>query len=233
MGASIDAAGQVEVAYGVRGRDELDVVELVQDGRVVHRAWAREAVAPEAAFEEPVQVRLEWGWGPWTALALDRVTDWRFELAVEDGRLLRAFPCLQSGPFDEARRHRFERDGDGRLRIRSHTSRRGAYRENPNQSVVLELAGTPATRLRLAMTEPVAATTITSLGDLLAASRNLETGPFPRESYQWHRLVPRAASALAGRVAVPVAAGRSSIYLRARPRNGHLAWASPVFVNYR
>ena len=53
-------------------------------------------------------------------LALDRVTDWRFTVEVANGRLLRIFPCLQSGPFDEARRHKTGKAlkvFDGRARI--------------------------------------------------------------------------------------------------------------------
>jgi hypothetical protein len=46
-------------------------------------------------------------------------------------------------------------------------------------------------------------------------------------------VVPRAASALEGRCTLEVPAGRSHAYLRARQKNGHTAWASPVFMNYR
>ena len=53
-------------------------------------------------MSEPLQLRLEWGWGPWGDLALERTCDWRMSLDVAGGRLLRHFPCLQSGPFDEA-----------------------------------------------------------------------------------------------------------------------------------
>ncbi|UCE30658.1 MAG: DUF3604 domain-containing protein, partial [Burkholderiales bacterium] len=88
MGASIHAGASVEAAFRVRGRDELDVVELIQDGRIVHRAWPG-AAARQPAFEQPVQLRLEWGWGPWGALALDRVCDWALELTVTGGRILR------------------------------------------------------------------------------------------------------------------------------------------------
>jgi hypothetical protein len=42
-----------------------------------------------------------------------------------------------------------------------------------------------------------------------------------------------AASSLHGRCALPVPAGRSHVYLRARQKNGHVAWASPVFINHR
>ncbi len=233
MGSTIKAGREVAVAWDVRGRDELDVVEVVHDGVTVERTYAREAVPASEAFREPVQVRLEWGWGPWSALALDRVTDWSFEIAVEGGRLRRAFPCLQSGPFDEQRRHRIERRGDNRLAVRSYTARRGAYRENPNQSLILELDAEGATAVHLAMTEPASSTTTARLGDLLEGSVNLQAGPFPKESYQWHRLVPRAASAVRGQVTLLVPATPSAIYLRVRQRNGQMAWTSPVFLNHR
>ncbi|MEO8080626.1 MAG: hypothetical protein ABI641_08855 [Caldimonas sp.] len=233
MGATITAGREVEVAFEVTGRDELDVVEVIQDGRIVHRVYAESVVAADAAFARPLQLRLEWGWGPWGALALDRVCDWAMQLGIEGGRLLRHFPCLQSMPFDEARRHRFEATADGGLAIRSYSARQGAYRENPNQSVVLEVAGDAMTTLDLALTEPVAQRHRVRLGELHAGSRHTFCGPFPSEAWQWHRLVPLAASSVSGRCTLPVPAGRSHVYLRARQRNGHMAWASPVFLNYR
>jgi hypothetical protein len=228
MGSTIEAGRTVEVAYDVRGRDELDVVEIVQDGRIVHRAFPLE----ENAFESPLQARLEWGWGPWGALALERICDWAMEVKLSQGRITRFFPCLQSMPFDEQRRHRFARQGERGLAIRSYTSRKNAYRENPNQSVVLELETDPEAVLTLSLSEPVTQETETRLGALMQGSHNLRTGPFPKESYQWHRLVPLAASAVSGEFQLPVS-GRGYVYLRARQKNGHIAWASPVFVNYR
>jgi len=231
-GSSIAAGRQVEVVFAVRGRDELDVVELIQDGRVVRRAFAEDRVSRGDAFAHPVQVRLEWGWGPWAALDLERICDWAMDVTLSDGRIERFFPCLQSMPFDERRRHRFERNGESSLAIRSYSSRKDAYRENPNQSVVLELSCGPDAALELALREPVAQTTATRLSDLLGRSDNRFTGPFPKESYQWHRLVPLAASAVEGRCTLEVPQRRSYFYLRARQKNGHLACASPVFVNY-
>jgi hypothetical protein len=233
MGASIEAGRAVEVAFDVAGRDELDVVEVIQDGRIVHRAHADDAVDAAATFAVPLQLRLEWGWGPWGALALDRVCDWAMALGVEGGRIARFFPCLQSMPFDERRRHRFERSADGGLAIRSYTARQNANRENPNQSVVLELEGDAATSLDLALTQPVEQRQRVTLGALRRGSHHGFTGPFPAESWQWHRLVPRAASALAGRCTLAVPEGRSHVYLRVRQRNGQMAWGSPVFINHR
>jgi hypothetical protein len=233
MGSSIEAGRQVEVAFAVQARDEIDVVEVIQDGAIVHRAFAADAVPESAALDGTFQLRFEWGWGPWGALALQRICDWRFAIEAEGARIRRIFPCLQSGPFDEDRRHRFALHGDSRLEVQSYTSRREAYRENPNQSVLLEMEGDAAGRVTLRMQEPVAAEHVATLGDLAAASRNLRTGPFPKESYQWHRIVPGAAARLAGTCRLAVPQGRSHIYLRVRQRNGHMAWASPVFVNYR
>jgi len=232
MGSTIEAGSQVEARFDVRGRDELDVVEVIQDGHVVHRAHAEDRVSADDAFARPLQVRLEWGWGPWGALALDRVCDWAMRLRLEGGRLLRHFPCLQSMPFDEQRRHRFVREGES-LAIRSYTARQGAYRENPNQSVVLELEAGPDALLQLALTEPVAQSSSSRLGELFEGSHNLFTGGFPKEGYQWHRLVPAAASSLQGRCTLAVPPTRSHVYLRVRQKNGHIAWASPVFLNYR
>ena len=233
MGASIECGAHAEVAFEVRGRDELDVVEVIQDGRVVHRAFSDDALASERAFAQPVQLRLEWGWGPWGALALDRICDWAMTVEVKGGRIARFFPCLQSMPFDEQRRHRFERNGEAGIAICSYTGRKNAYRENPNQSVVLEIEGGPDAVLELALTEPVVQRSEIRLGELARGSQNLFTGPFPKEGYQWHRLVPRAASSLEGHCTLEIPAGRTHAYLRARQKNGHMAWASPVFVNYR
>ena len=231
MGSSIDGGSEVAVAYDVRGRDELDIVEVVLNGEIVHRSFPK-PLLPVAAGEL-VQVRLEWGWGPWGDLALERIADWSMTLDVEQGRIRRFFPCLQSGPFDEERRHRIERTSDGGLAIRSFTSRKGAYRLNPNQSVVLEIEGAPDATIGLDMTMPTPSRQRVRLADLLAGSAHFFTGPFPKEGYQFHRIVPLAASALSDRCALPLPPGRSYIYLRVRQQNGHLAWASPVFINRR
>jgi hypothetical protein len=233
MGASIDAGGKAEVSFAVRGRDELDVVEIVQDGRIVQRFFSQEFLPEKSVYEHPVQIRLEWGWGPWGALALDRVCDWAMQVNVQGGRIARFFPCLQSMPFDEKRRHRFERQGEAGLAIRSYTARQNAYRENPNQSVVLEIDGGVDTVLELSLAEPVEQRSRHALDELRLRSVNRFTGPFPREAWQWHRLVPLGSSSLEGRCTLDVPAGRRSYaYLRARQKNGHIAWGSPVFLNY-
>ena len=232
MGSSVNVGGEVEVAFDVKGRDEIEVVEIIQDGIIVDRAYAAGSTMAALATSRPLQLRLEWGWGPWGDLALDRICDWAFAISVSGGRLLRWFPCLQSGPFDEDRRHVIAPDAENRLKLRTYTARQGGYRGNPNQSIVLEIDATPELGITVSMTEPTVSSQTTGLADLLAGSVDYATGPFPAEMYQWHRLVPNAASSASGKVRLQIGDRRSYVFLRAKQRNGHLAWTSPVFMNW-
>lgn len=232
MGSSISAGGDVEVAFDVKGRDELDVVEIIQDGVITERAYAIDSATASLAPSQPLQLRLEWGWGPWGDLALDRICDWAFAVSISGGRLLRWFPCLQSGPFDEDRRHVIERAAENRLNLRTYTARQGGYRGNPNQSIVLEIDATPDLAVTVNMTAPAVSSQTAGFADLLAGSVDYATGPFPAEMYQWHRLVPNATSSTSGKTRLQVGDRRSYVYLRAKQRNGHMAWTSPVFMNW-
>jgi hypothetical protein len=232
MGSTIKAGSEVEASYDVRCPDELEVVEIIQDGEVVHRVYPKTKIDLDTAVAEPFQIRLEWGWGPWGDLALDRIADWAFDLSISNGKILNVVPCLQSGPFDEDRRHRFDLKSDTELDIVSYSARHGGYRQNPNQSVVLELEGSAATELNLQMIRPTHASSSSTIAELHQSSSSLFTGPFPQESYQWHRIVPLPSSRASGKTKIKIPDNQSNVYLRVKQQNGHIAWASPVFINY-
>jgi len=230
LGSEISVGDEVEIEYQVSGRDDLDVVELIQDGVIVDRAYPEEAPW-ELSSKEPFQLRLEWGWGPWGDLALDRICDWEFQVQVEGGEVLRHFEHWQSGPFDEERRHRFRKTAPGTFSIQSFTSRKGAYRQNPNQSLLLELQGKPDTQITVTLEKPVPESFTMTAAELLESGKFLPTGPFPKESLLMHRIVPPTVSQLSRRVKLPVGRRDSgSIYLRARQKNGQIAWVSPLFL---
>ncbi len=233
MGSTIVAGDDIEVEYTVTGRDEIEVVEVVQDGIVVHRSYAVEDTPSDAAFAQSFQIRLEWGWGPWGPLSMDRITDWGLDLTVAKGRIERFFPCLSSGPYDEDRRHRLTPSGDNRLSIRSFSSRTGAYRENPNHSVVLEIVGSAETAFDVRMSKPAEGSKTFPAAELFVASQGQHAGSYPSESYLWHRILPAAATRVTDRCVLPLSGARSNVYLRVKQKNGHMAWTSPVFVNYR
>jgi hypothetical protein len=232
MGSTITAGDEVEVAYDIRCPDELDVIEILQDGEIIFRDYPQTGLDLARAVAEPFQVRLEWGWGPWGDLALDRIADWVMEIEIQGGRLQNIIPCLRSGPFDEQRRHRFERKSANKLGIVSYSSREGAYRQNPNHSVVLEIVGDAATALTLNMSAPAKDTSTVTVGDLYHGSSSRFTGPFPQECFQWHRLVGLPSSRVARTMRAKVPGHDSHIYLRAKQQNGQIAWASPVFINH-
>ena len=117
--------------------------------------------------------------------------------------------------------------------MRSYTSRQGAYKENPNQSLVLEIEGGADTRFRLGLEEPVGMEVLSQADELFTGSHPHHVGPFPAESFLWHRILAGAASRVADKCSLDIDGKTSTIYLRAQQRNGHMAWSSPVFVNYR
>lgn len=231
MGSEIEAGRQASVQYDVRCPDEIDVIELIQDGHVVHRHFPETRISFEDAISHSFKLRLEWGWGPWGDLALDRITDWEFSIKISGGKLLNYFPCIQSGPFDEERRHIFVSESERDLKIRSYSGRDGAYRQNPNQSVVLEILGDQSTSIDLQLIQPVQILNSVSVRQLYSDSQNFKTGPFPKESYQWHRLVPMQSSCAEGGFTIDISNPKSYVYLRAREKNGHHAWASPVYMS--
>ncbi|MEX2540562.1 MAG: hypothetical protein WD314_02105 [Trueperaceae bacterium] len=232
LGEDLGKADQVELTFDISGREELEMVEVIHNGRTIRRVFPDGRDDGENAFVEPVQVRFEWGWGPWKDLALERITDWRMSVSVEGGELQRFFPCLQSGPFSEEKRHRFHRSGN-LLDIRSYTSRREAFQEDPNQSVILEVSGGPATRLRVKMEEPSASENSASLAELIQGSANYHTGPFPKESFMFRRLTTLSASRVGGSLVL----NRSELelpgylYFRVKQKNGQMAWSSPWFLS--
>jgi len=233
MGSEIKVGKEVEVFYDVSGRDEIDAVELIRDGRIVHRKFPEaDGMGEDLEWDKPIQFRLEWGWGPWGDLALDRISDWEFEVELHGGKIHRYFVNWQSGPFDENRRHTAACTGENRISVRSFTSRQGAYRQNPNQSLVLEITGEGDAELALRMVKPVEQEYKTTLEALRLSGRFIPTGPFPKESMLLHRAVSHKTSSLRNSVTIPVEKSDPGyLYLRVRQKNGHYAWASPVFYN--
>ncbi|QDC10040.1 hypothetical protein FHY55_12635 [Oceanicola sp. D3] len=227
MGADITASGQVEVEFDVQGRDQIDRVELVLNNEVVGSFGPE----PETTGQGASQLRMEWGWGPWGDLDKSRVVDWAFDIEFEGTSLKRHFPCLTSGPFDEARRHRLTPVGDG-LSVISYSSRQEPSMGNPNQAVVMELQEiAPDASVTVRMSAPVDMVREFKLADLMAGSAEVHTGGYPSESFQMHRIVPPELSRVTGRLAVPIPEGPSFAYLRVTQKNGQMAWSSPVFIN--
>ena len=228
LGSAVLVGPTAEVDFDVRARDEIDVIELIVNGQIQQRFFPGGDTA-KGPSPGNLQVRVEWGWGPWADMDLDRICDWDFSVRLVDGNLHAVTPCLRSGPFDENRRHRFDRN-EHAVDVKSFTARKGAFRDNPNQQMVLEISGDKSTLLEVEMRTPEKLSYQTSLGQLEDSADIQFTGPFPAESILLHRPVASGESSLSGRANIDLRPGHNYVYLHVRQRNGQEAWASPVFV---
>jgi len=231
MGRELPYVRERHISAEVVGWDQVDRVEVLKNNRVIHRDFPMDRVPTAASWDQPVLVRVEFGWGPWAALGRDRTCDWDIDVKVEGGVLEGMQTCFTCGPYDESRRDKVLEQTDRRLRVQSFTARREMVDDVPTKAVVLKLQGGPATRLTINLAKPTEKNWTLSLKDLAASSEVLYTGIYPNESLLVHRLVfaenYRTTFAMSD-----VDEGRETnwYYLRVVQANGQLAWSSPVWV---
>jgi hypothetical protein len=232
MGSEVAHDSQREIAVRVEAMDEIEKVEILRNGRVVHREHVP-TVLPDDPFEGGgAKVRLQWGWGPWAALEMARTADWEGEIRIEGGRLLNATACFQSGPFDETRRDRLIDVSESGLGFTSFTSRRDAFQEDATKGVILELDGQPSTHVKLRLEKPAPGVVECTLDRLMHGSVSHFSGPFTSESVLIHRLlVPRSYCLDFTWTDQSDEPQRTDYYMvRVAQANGHMAWSSPVWV---
>jgi hypothetical protein len=176
-------------------------------------------------------LRLEYGWGPWTAFGMPRTADWEVDLTLEGARAITFMPCLQTGPFDEGRRHAVQTDGAAHFSLKSFTGRTGAFLEVPTNALVLEVEAAADDMLVLEFRQPSVRSHRMTFGELFAGSRAEFMGDFPSESFLVHRLVSEPDYRFEFEVE-DAASGSSEdyYYLRVAQKNNQHAWCSPIWV---
>ena len=228
MGTETELSSTRNISVSVEAVDDLDVVEVFRNGRIVHREYPSE----ESGINEwpgRVKTRFEYGWGPWAALDMARVCDWDIRVDVAGGELREVIPCFQSGPMEEERRDRIlSRDGTS-IHWQSYTSRQDAFAERATKHLILELSGAPDTRLTIMLEQPIKTSYSMLLGELADTSHIKFTGEFTSESILIHRLVTP------GRFAMNFSftdkdGDPAYYYVRVRQSNGQMAWSSPIWV---
>ncbi|UCC96432.1 MAG: DUF3604 domain-containing protein [Phycisphaerales bacterium] len=232
MGETMPAAAARKIHVKVKGKGVIDRVEVLRNNQVIHRDHPIDRPVRASSWEKPVLCRIEFGWGPWGDLNMARICDWRFKLSLTDGKILSATPCFQSGPFDEQRRNTIRTIDDRTCEVISYTSRLQAYEERATNAVILEIQGSPETRLTVAATEPAQMTFTKSLKQLAQSSHAEFTGPFTAESILLHRPV------LSGNYRTEFdfvdewePKGIDWYYIRVVQTNGSIAWSSPIWLD--
>jgi hypothetical protein len=232
MGETIPATAARKIHVKVKGKDVIDRVEVLRNNEVIHRDHPIDRAIRASSWDKPVLCRIEFGWGPWGDLNMARICDWRFKVALTDGKILSATPCFQSGPFDEQRRNRVRTIDDRTCEVISYTSRLQAYEERATNAVILEIQGSPETQLTVEASQPAQKTITKSLKQLAQSSDAEFTGPFTSESILLHRLVfsenYRTEFDLVDR---RESEGADWYYVRVVQTNGSIAWSSPIWLD--
>ncbi len=234
MGEELAFTDKRSLSADVTGWDRIDCVELVRNGQVIHRDFPTDNQVVDHYWDEPLILRIEFGWGPWASLEMARVCDWEIEASLKGGRILEYQPCFQSGPLEEERRNLVTQTGENTLRIQSYTSRRQALAEKPTNAVVLKVQAEPESLLEIRTSKPSKKGIRKKLSGLAGANDIVFTGPFPDESILIHRLVPQAQARSSFTVADENGGDKEDwYYLRVVQSNGHMAWSSPIWIDER
>jgi hypothetical protein len=188
-------------------------------------------VPQPGSWNQPVLIRFEYGWGPWTAAGIVRTCDWDIRISLEGGVVEDVHPCFASGPLSESRRDRIVEKTDKSVRVVSFTSLSQQLDDFSQKAVVLKARGTPQTRITVSLDMPGRPTLTQSFAQLAESNEMLFGGEFPKESAMLHRLV-FADNYQTSYTVHDEDDGREVnwYYLRAIQANDQLAWSSPIWV---
>ncbi len=230
MGELIAPVNKRQITVKVKGKGLVDRVEILKNNQVIYRDHPVDKIPKENSWQKPVLCRLEFGWGPWGDLSMERICDWKFEVHITNGTILSATPCFQAGPFDETRYHELVEDKNT-CRVTSYTSRKQALAELATNSIVLEIQGSPETELVLNLDKPNTKIIKKTFKELRTSNQVVFTGPFTSESLIMHRLVFYE-NYLTDFEMEDVSSEKSTdwYYARVTQANGSLAWSSPIWV---
>ena len=232
MGESIPFTADRNISVKVKGKDEVDRVEVLRNNEVIYRYFPVDNNISESSWDNPVLCRIEYGWGPWSGLNVPRTTDWDFDIRVKNGNIISATPCFQAGPFDEDRRNIITGVDKNRCRFISYTSRIDAFEEKPTNSVILELRGSPETEIELSIAKPAGINHKITLKELTASNEIFFTGNMTSESVMMHRIVFNENYKAEFEIKDRTRAGDTDwYYVRVVQSNGSLAWSSPIWIN--
>lgn len=237
MGQELPYVTEREIDVEVTGWDQVKMVEVLKNNRVIHRDFPIDRVSSRASWEKPVLIWFEYGWGPWAGFAVHagkemvEVADWDVQFDLEQGVLEDVQPAFKAGPFEESHRDRFFDQTDHGIRLRSHTARRQEFEDQSQKGFVLKVNGGPETRLKITTTSPSNKSWEFSLSELIESNQVLLTGPFPQESALLHRLVFQENYKTNFRFVDRDDGEEMNWYtVRVTQSNRQYAWSSPIWV---
>lgn len=232
MGSRVSPVSDRQIDVSVQGQDAIATIELVRNGKVIHRHFPDDHYDGRLKLPGKTKCRIQYGWGPWAALDLGRTCVWDMDVRIEGGRFLAVVPCFQSGPFEENLRDRLRIVSPNHVHLASYTSRVKCFAEDPTKAIVCEMEAGPDAVLSITLRKPCGQTVKARLADLMTDNQITFTGGFTTESYMIHPLLaPEEYTAdFRFQDRRPTEQGTDWYYVRVTEKNGHMAWSSPIWV---
>jgi len=229
MGAELPMTTDRQIDVRVEGQDSVAMIELLRNGRVIHRYFPEDESPGPLQLPGRAKCRIRYGWGPWAALGLGRTALWDMTVRIDGGRFRAVLPCFQSAPYEEELRDRLRVVSDQEIRLQSNTTRVRCFSEDPTKSIVCEMDADADAELTLQLRQPSQQTVAAKLKDLVDENVVTFTGPFTSESFIVERLV--APSEYAATIRWQDHRQEADWYfLRVTQHNGHMAWSSPIWI---
>lgn len=230
MGASVGATDTREIGVDVVAGGSLDYVEVVRNGRPVHRRSAHEITVPESPeFQGRVELRVGWG-------RKDEEIGWDLEFGVENGTVTGLEPRFRGDDVvsplgaggDVYQYSRWERLSPDRIGFRSRTRGNPTSVTDATQGFALEIRGNDDTRVIARINGQEVRY---PLRELRTGSRSGYIGGFVSGGYRFERAIPRPEYAWSTRFVDRRASESRDWYsVRVRQQNDQWAWSSPIWV---
>jgi len=232
MGSELPFTPERRIRVHADAPDSVESIEIVRGERTVHRYFPEDHLQAAPSLPARAQCRVQYGWGPWSALDLERVCEWEMAIAIRGGRFNGFERCFQTGPFGEEIIDHAKQVSDRKITLHSYTSRKDAFLLDPTKALILDLEADADAHLEITLTKPVEMTHAVAIADLVSENSSFFTGVFTSESVTVHRLVFSEESRCSVEWEETRSAedGPDSYYVRVKQHNGHYAWSSPVWV---
>ncbi len=231
MGQELAYVRRRNLEVKVSGWDQIDQVEVLKNNRVLHRDFPVDNSYSFDAWEHPVLIWFEYGWGPWADLNMAEVTLWDVRFEVENGRLVGVQPAFKAGPFEEKHRDRILDQGDRSVRLQSFTARRQEFEDQAQKGIALKVEGDGSTRLKITASLPSVRSWNYTLAELMESNQVLLTGDFPKETALLHR--PVFANNYQTSFSIVDEDEGEEVnwyYVKVSQANRQFAWSSPIWV---
>ncbi len=231
MGEEIPFSTERDMYIRVSGWDKIERVEVIKNNQLIYRDFPMDRKLSRYSWNKQMLLRIEFGWGPWADLNMSRICDWEIKVEISNGEINDIQPCFQSGPLSESRRNLIKEQTKNTCLIKSYTSRQQAFAEKPTNAVVLNISGTPETKLSLTINKPTKMVINKLLKEFEEKNDIFFTGPFPDESLLIHPLVFSEHFKTEFNIIDKQLSGSIDwYYIRVIQANGQLAWSSPIWV---